>query len=153
MISKYDFQSYIYPDKVNVIINMHGRPDYYNYYELIDDDIRDYISKLKAIADGEEYKNWNDNKLSEMPADKEGFYAHPCWVQRIISAAPFGEIKYKKVWTEIGDMKLIAAIASFRIQRKVTVNEEGNFDIDGSEKNINKLDLEEVISNIEKQNF
>lgn len=132
---------------------MHGRPDYYNCYELIDDDIRDYISKLKAIADGEEYKNWNDNKLLEMPADKEGFYAHPCWVQRIISAAPFGEIKYKKVWTEISDMKLIAAIASFRIQRKVTVNEEGNFDIDGSEKNINKLDLEEVISNIEKQNF
>ncbi len=153
MISKYEFQSYIYPDKVNVIINMHGRPDYYNYYELTDDGIRDYISKLTSIANGEEYESWDDNKLSEMPADKEGLYAHPCWVQRIISAVPFGEIKYKKVWTEISDMNLIAAIASFRLQRKVTVNEEGNFDIDESEKNIDKFDLEEVVSNIEKQNF
>ncbi len=153
MISKYDFQSYIYPDKVNVIINMHGRPDYYNCYELTEAGIEDYISKLKAIANGEEYENWDDNKLSEMPADKEGLYAHPCWVQRIISAVPFGEIKYKKVWTEISNIDLIAAIASFRLQRKVTVNEEGNFDIDGAEKSIDKFDLEEVVANIERQNF
>ena len=55
MVSKYDFQSYIYPDKVNIILNMHGRPEYYNYYELTDDGIGRYISKLKSIANGEEY--------------------------------------------------------------------------------------------------
>lgn len=150
MISKYDFQSYIYPDKINVIINMRGRPDYYNFYELTEEGIRGYISKLESIANGEEYESWNDNRLSEMPADKEGLYAHPCWVQRILGAVPFGTIKYKNVWTEINNMELIAAIASFRLQRKVVVNEEGNFDIDGAEKNVDKFDLEEVISSIEK---
>ncbi len=153
MISKYDFQSYIYPDKVNIIINSRGRPDYYNYYELTENGIRAYISKLESIANGEEYESWDDNKLSEMPADKEGFYAHPCWVQRIISAVPFGEIKYQNVWTEINSKDLIAAIASFRIQRKVAVNEKGNFDIDKADEDVDRFDLEEVIANIEKQNF
>ncbi|WP_400203796.1 hypothetical protein [Candidatus Methanomassiliicoccus intestinalis] len=150
MVSKYDFQSYIYPDKVNIILNMHGRPEYYNCYELTDEGIGKYISKLKSIANGEEYENWNDNKLSEMPADKEGFYAHPCWVQRIISSIPFGKITYKAGWNEISSKELIAAIASFRLQKNVCINEEGNFDIEGYERNVDKLDLEEVISNIEK---
>ena len=66
MRSKYDLRSYLYPEKVDLLINIGNRPVYYRQYTLDKEGIANYLKRLAAIENEEDYENWDSFQRSRV---------------------------------------------------------------------------------------
>ena len=150
MRSKYDLRSYLYPEKVDLLINIGNRPVYYRQYTLDKEGIANYLKRLAAIENEEDYENWDDNEIAAMPTDKEGFFVHPCWARLVLRVTVSNEVEVKLNWAQVANNDFISALLSFRLKTKVSVNKDGTFDVGSSYSNVEKSDLEDLALKLEK---